>query len=154
MIGALAVSVVGALALAGTVVGIVAAISGAIYTRRRDHRADAREPADLRLGSWDVSAIRPEKRAFDLRFTVSNTGRRSAVMDGLIVEVIASRPSPTVRTTQTLAPINVSQHRVELHPGARRYDVRRRAFGPDMPPLSFPGGETEAFVITLASIRQ
>lgn len=142
-----------AIGLIAALVGIVSAIGGATYQLRRDRRTDAAEPANLQVGSWDVGPVRPEKRQCELRFVVVNGGRRGVVLDELLVEVLASRPSASVRRLDVRAPVDVHEHRVELRPGPQVHDLRRRAFAPDVPPLAVPGGGGEAFVVALLSAQ-
>ena len=144
-------TVAAVLGVAGGVLAAAAAAWGIGYPLLKDRRAAAASTAELRFGGVEVSAMAAEQRACDLRFTLMNAQGSTAVVDRLVVDVTASALSLTVRETETKAAVTVREHRVELAPGVREYDVRKRTFGPELPPLSYAAGDPEAFVVRLLS---
>ena len=84
---------------------------------------------------------------------VTNTGKSKAVMRALRIQVLDRTPSAAEFETVPEAPMRVNEHRVELIEGKDVYDIRARAFGPALPPLSFEEAEAEGFVVKMVSME-
>jgi hypothetical protein len=141
----------GAFAAIAAACGLLVLLHGAVRPYVTDRRDNRRNRAQLRISAPDLSELVTWANARDLRFTITNSGGRPAILRELRLRVDSCEPSPTTRSTSTAAPITVYEHRVELAPGKDLIDIRKRNFGTQLPPLNFDKGESAAFVVKLVS---
>lgn len=133
------------------VLGLIFGIAGVIQPWLKGWLDRKREAAHIAISSLDVSDLVVWGRARELRFTLSNSGRRVTILTALRLVVTDHGDTTEQRRTITSAPIEVHEHRVELRPEETDYDIRRRRFTSDLPPLELRENESVAFVVKLVS---
>jgi hypothetical protein len=141
-------SAIAALAIVVAILVALQTLFGPAANRRRAQRLTRKS---LVLSGPELSGVAFYARSCELRFELSNAGESPAVVRAIRLRVSRTRASGTTRPVEVAAPITVHQNRVELRPDRSEYDVRARTYGPDLPPLTFAPGETEAFVVKLVS---
>jgi hypothetical protein len=133
------------------VVGLAATIYGVIRPQVVQRRTRREGRAKLAIFDLDLDDLAAWGSIREIRFKITNSGGASLVMTSLQVRVMEAFPSQTTRTTDVAAPVVVYRHRVALEPDSHVYDLLRRRFGPDSPPLSLTPGETVAYIVKLVS---
>jgi hypothetical protein len=131
-----------------TLLGGVVGIARPWWQGRQSRQA---ELASVRITSPHLSELSRSSNAYELRFEIANVGGRPAVAIAVRLVVLSRSPSTVMVPTHTEAPLRVNQHRVKLVPGRSTYDVRARAYGPSLPPLSLGEAEVEAFLVKLVA---
>lgn len=141
----------GAFAAVAAVLGIIATVQSIVrpYLDRRRERKESK--ARLEIADLQLSELSRSSNSYELRFVVTNTGKSKAVMRALRIQVLDRTPSTAEVETVPEAPMRVNEHRVQLIEGKDVYDIRARAFGPALPPLSFEEAEAEGFVVKIVS---
>lgn len=134
-------------------VGLIATIIGLVRPYLSERRTRKAAEAAVALTKPAVSKLSNSSRSCELRFQLANSGKNTAIVTSICLEVVSHHPSSTLRETLTEAPIVVHEHRIELRPDAQTYDIRPRLFGPKLPPISLAEGEVEAFVVKLVSLQ-
>jgi hypothetical protein len=143
----------GVVAAVTVLLGLIASIVGLIkpiLARQREKRAALR---GLRITAPHLSKLSRSSNSYDLTFEIANTGQTAAVAVGVRLCVLDRASTTRVSPTVTEAPLHVNQQRVEFRPDKDVYDVRARAYGPGLPPLSFKPDEVEAFVVKLVAAK-
>lgn len=119
-----------------------------ILAWRREKRAGLK---GLSITKPHLSDLSRSSNSYDLNFEIANTGGTAAVAVAVRLRVLDRQASTRVLPTVTEAPMHVNQHRVNFRPGKDIYDIRARAYGPALPPLSFEPDEVEAFIVKLVA---
>lgn len=124
----------GAFAALIAVLALAALLHGVIRPYLIDRRDSRRDRAWLQIAVPEVAEVVSWANSCDLRFTVTNSGGRPAILRSLRLRVNTCEPSSNSQPTRTAAPITVYQHRAELAPGVDLVDIRKRNFGKQLQP--------------------
>ena len=133
------------------ILGLIATVFG-ILQPFIDRRRECRESkAQLHIADLQLSPLSRSSNSYEMRFVITNVGQSKAIMRRLLIRVLNRIASTATVATVPEAPLRVHVHRVELIEGNNLYDLRSRAFGTALPPLSFEEAEAEGFVVKIVS---
>jgi hypothetical protein len=131
----------------GIIVSILNILRPILQRRRELKEAHAK----LKIADIQLSTLSRSSNSYEVRFMITNVGKSKAVMRELKMRVLGRSASAAVVETIPEAPMRVNVHRVQLIAGKDLYDIRARAFGPALPPLSFEEAEGEGFLVKMVS---
>ena len=133
------------------VVSLIVALLSIVKPWIKQRRDAKEERPNLIISHPQVIPPPPWSETGEVSFELMNTQGGKALLTKLMLMVLESGYSETLKMVRPGAPVPQYSYKVKLTPNKKEYDVRQKKFGTTSPPQSFEKEEVESFLIELVS---